>query len=178
VLYCTANAYTTTQRHNRVCNLLERLIRRHLPDSNCVKEPVLATTPGRPSIKGDLMFVHRDGRRYVIDVTITHPGAGTYIRDNHSHLHSDRAAVRREEEKTLHYRQVPQLVESGLFIPFAIEATGRLGPQALAFVQDITREDSYSRNTFVDAVGLSIARATAQAALLRGKQPPPIAARR
>ena len=87
-------------------------------------------------------------RQFVFDIAVTNPAALTY-RALHPH-HPDNpegsfngAALARQAQKQARYARF-QLGDS--FIPFAIDATGRLGPEARRFMERAYKIDESTLN--------------------------------
>ena len=72
---------------------------------------------------------------YAFDVTVAEPAAPTYVAAG-SAVAPDVAAMEREKDKWARYKT--HYGEEGAvgvtFVPFAVEATGRVGPNALDFL--------------------------------------------
>jgi hypothetical protein len=71
----------------------------------------------------------------VVDVTISNPAAVTYISTYQSHMLDDVTNKAREQGKLTKYAHTREVIE-GKFLPFAIEATGRIGPMAQAWIEE------------------------------------------
>ena len=109
-------------------------------------------------IKADIKFTFENTSKYV-DVVVMDPANVAYRRlVDGSCERFGAAAMNREEAKKKHYSCVPDIVNNGRFVPFAVEATGRLGPAALTFVENLTRHQPGLRNRFVDQVGMVLAK--------------------
>lgn len=87
-------------------------------------------------------------RQFVFDIAVTNPAALTFRAQ--FPLHPDNpagsfygAALARQAQKQARYARF-QLGDS--FIPFAIDATGRLGPEARRFMERAFRIDDQTRN--------------------------------
>jgi hypothetical protein len=106
------------------------------------------------TIMADIKFTSAD-RVHLVDVTIGDPAAPSYVRTG-SALTEVHAANLLRDSKIAKYRSaVPALVAAGHFTAFALEATGRLGPDAIRFIDDIVptgREDLKQR--FYDQVAV------------------------
>jgi hypothetical protein len=64
------------------------------------------------------------------------------------------AALFEEKDKRLKYHQVvlPNTIDPSRVVPFAIEATDRLDPSALAFLHKVCGPNSYHRSQFLNSV--------------------------
>ena len=133
-------------RHNACRDLLLRVFKR-LPGFMLAEpEPKL---PGQDDVPEDQakrpdLVVEWNGlrnlnpRRVFIDVAVSNPAARTFRTSHIGHPDNPQwtffgAAISRENQKRDKYAGW-NLGES--FVPFAIDATGRLGPQAMRFVVD------------------------------------------
>lgn len=152
LLDCASNQRLFRQRHDQVCGLLTRLL------STCLTGPVqrevdLRNADGRV-VRADIV-AWDGGRCYVIDVAISNPACRTYVRALSDEF-ADRAAVRREQTKRARYAGVPGLLEGGGFVPFVLEATGRLGPAARNFLDIVVGDHTLARSYFMSATSACI----------------------
>ncbi len=97
------------------------------------------------------------GRTTYIDVVISYPSCPTHITNNHSDTITDAANLDNEQFKTNHYRNwnVP-------VIPFAFEATGRLGPSALKYISCITKHLGKGKAFYIQEIQCVIAKLNGQ----------------
>jgi hypothetical protein len=87
-----------------------------------------------------------------IDVAIVDPAAAMFLKPpTRSHLTQDGAASKYGRTKRQHYARVnsSSAFPSRSIIPFAIEATGRLGPSALLFLHSQFGSQPISRSKFL-----------------------------
>ena len=100
---------------------------------------------------------------YVIDVAITEPTAAACMEVG-AHLHEGRPAIEMEKVKRLRYQDLPALAEGsgGILVPFVLEASGRLGEAATAFLDTITMNQKLYQSLFLDQVAGALARARGQ----------------
>ena len=170
-LDCESTGSLRIWRHNIVRNHLKDLLQTVYPDAAELRcERFIGgaedgvNADGRQA-KADIFLRLRDGQVIVIDVVIANPAAPKYIA-KHSDTKTDVAAIDREASKR---RAIEDLGLGGLqfrFIPFAIEATGRLGPAALQFLQQFIPEGHIdARRTFCMSMSATIARFTAKMVL-------------
>ena len=129
-------------------------------------------SPNQADIVADLIAWNGTSSRYIFDVTITDPGCKSNWRIHKTAQNEDAGAVARERSKQQKYRRVkdlcvdPRVLEDEhlgkplKFIPFAIEATGRLGPIARKFLSFICMDPAYNhfRAQFLNSVGAIIAK--------------------
>eukprot|EP00981_Chlorochromonas_danica_P009098 scaffold2488_cov209-Ochromonas_danica.AAC.1 len=102
-----------------------------VPSSVTVVSDLLLSLPTPTGIK-----------TFVLDVAMGNPAAPRYFRAGKApHLHPDAVNRARDQEKIAHYNKDTTLVAQTprRFYTFDVEATGRLGPSALAFLQDFHR---------------------------------------
>ena len=73
-----------------------------------------------------------------------------------SHLTQDGASSKYERSKRQHYARVntPAAIPPRSIIPFVIEATGRLGPSALLFLQSKCGSRTVPRSNFLTEINL------------------------
>ena len=133
-LNCASLSGPRIHRHNYVRDCLADILRR-LFGGHAVTTEVRLESPGANTVVADIALQSGAGVRY-FDVAIPNPSAGTALarQSDTSTLAAARVA---EGEKRAHYRAA--LVHRGLapsaFIPFVVEATGRLGEAATTFVE-------------------------------------------
>ncbi len=160
LLICPNNGGLTVARHNSVCNYLKVLIKQCCPDAVVTMEVPLQTM-NEEYILADLVYVDGAVRKY-IDVTIAHPGALRY-RNVGSATTVDAANLLREVEKSAIYNAVEGMEGSGCFVPFAVEATGRLGSQAIKWITELTAgKDVLYRSFCLNSISSVIARYNAR----------------
>ena len=137
-LDCEFHMAARTRRHNRVRDLLFLMLKSSWPTAAIGKEQELpGALVGKAALPMDITVRRADGRVYAIDVTIAEPAAPTYVTVG-SAREEDVAAMEREKDKWAGYKT--HYGETGApgvtFVPFAVEATGRVGPIALDFLDD------------------------------------------
>src|SRR3569623_1189436 len=81
-----------------------------------------------------LIYKWFPGYRYLVDVSITHPGAPSFCQT--SAFHPLHAAKEREKIKFLKY-QALAASEDSKFVPFVLESYGGLGVHARIFLKEI-----------------------------------------
>ena len=88
---------------------------------------------------------------------ISNPSCPTHITNHQSDTITDAANLDKERFKTNHYRNwnVP-------VIPFAIEATGRLGPSALKYISSITKHMGKGKAFYLQEIQSAIAKLNGQ----------------
>ena len=158
LLICPYNEGLTISRHNSICAYLVVLIKQCWPDAQVSREVPLNLEDGNDNhIVADIMYVRGEVVKYM-DVTVAHPGAQRYLTRG-SAEEVDVANIMRETAKTAIYNAVPGMAASGCFIPFAVEATGRLGPKAIEWVTALTAgKDVIFRSYCLNSISSGIAR--------------------
>ena len=148
-LNCASLSGPRIHRHNYVRDCLADILRR-LFGGHAVTTEVRLESPGANTVVADIALQTGAGVRY-FDVAIPNPSAGTALarQSDTSTLAAARVA---EGEKRAHYRAA--LAHRGLapsaFIPFVVEATGRLGEAATTFVEQVV---TYPDIQATDAAG-------------------------
>jgi hypothetical protein len=91
-------------------------------------------------LMADIVFVTDTNDEYLVDVTIAAPCAPSYLHGTPSSCDTTGVTARRRaHEKAIKYVQVvPHKVSDGLFIPFAMEASGLLSVEARGLVTMLT----------------------------------------
>jgi hypothetical protein len=166
-LSCGLNKGFRNIRHDSIRNKLYQLIKRLNPgitQTHLSMEYVVGqidTGDGDPcSARTDIKYV-KGADTFFIDVVIADPAASAYqVAPTLSHLTRDGAASRCERTKRQHYARVntPAPLLDRSVIPFAIEATGRLGPSALLFLHSLCGTQTFTRSNFLKDVNLICAR--------------------
>jgi hypothetical protein len=151
-LDCYLSRDFINKRHNLVRNILIEFIRKACRGALVESEPNVEGYSTRPDIQ-----IFRGGRTTYIDVVISNPSCPTHITNNHSDTITDAANLDKERFKTNHYRNwnVP-------VIPFAIEATGRLGPSALKYISSITKHMGKGKAFYLQEIQCAIAKLNGQ----------------
>jgi hypothetical protein len=155
LLDCAGNQWFYVRRHDQLCKLLVEFLRGCLADVAITKEVTLRNNL-EEEIRADIIAV-RGHITYTIDVAVSNPAARSFLRKGSATV-VDAAAIERERTKTLRYSTIPGLMEGGGFKPFVIEATGRLGPAARAFIDEITGDNTLRRTYFLSAMSACIAK--------------------
>ena len=108
-------------------------------------------------MRADLTWTQPE-RRLIIDVAVVDPGADKYTKHPpSSHRNPDSAAQAEETRKRAHYARIVPAPTPATIIPFVLEATGRLGPSALAFLNKICRTHTYHRSQFFNDISMLFA---------------------
>lgn len=129
---CNALQGMRTSRHTLMRNALADMLRKLFGQESVTVEPQLG------GAQLDISVTTALGLRF-IDVTVVNPGAA-YVTPLAA-TEDDAAAVQRAQEKRLQYAHVLQslgLNAAEVLVPFVIETTGRFGPDAKAFLDEMT----------------------------------------
>jgi hypothetical protein len=150
-LDCEHNQAFNHTRHSRCQELVASFLKRNLlhRQVQVTNVPRLHSQDGTQLLEQADLAVHLIPNFYqVVDVTISNPAAVTYTSSFNSHLFDDATNRAREQGKLNNYAHTREVSE-GKFLPFAIEATGRIGPMAQAWIE----EDLLSEET-AELIGL------------------------
>lgn len=151
-LACDLNRALTVARHNAVRDCLVKLVKQCHPGAVVGTETEL---PGG-ALKMDIQYTVGHEAKF-IDVMVVHPGAHTYL-ERGSALVEDVANKAGEQVKRTKYSVVPHLQEHGNFVPFVVEATGRLGPSAMTWLRHLTAgRDVFFRSRCLTTISAYIA---------------------
>ena len=137
-----------------VTRLLKEFVRGVSSTASLTLEPVYACTYGDP-IKADLE-VRDEHELHVIDVVVVNPARAAPITGLPPE--PDYAARQAQTAKRKDYALVTSAEVKSGFIAFAVEATGRLGPEALRFVEKISKGNTLARTYFLNCLSACIAR--------------------
>jgi len=151
---CSLNKGVIIERHDSIRNVLAKFLKRLHPQAQIVLEPVENGPAGhhrRPDIKAEI-----NGRVFAIDVTIAEPASARAMlhRELSSQTIPDGAALQAEARKRAEYRS--SIYEDHL-VPFVIESTGRLGPAAKIFLDQVASQDFPSRSAFLLDISVLLA---------------------
>ena len=137
-LDCNRLSTARLKRHNKLRDLLITTLKSCFPMDNVQKEGPLPNGPS--TYFADVLWLH-GSCSYIIDVSIVDPSAPTYRRLGSTYT-TDIAASVREQAKMDGFART--LVEHSGFIPFVVEATGRLGSAARRWM-DTTFSSEHKR---------------------------------
>jgi hypothetical protein len=133
-LRCGRMSARKTKRHELVKTGLVKLIKDRVTGHDVRADIVVKDPAGR--------LLH------VIDVAVVTPATTDYIkRTVRAHELKDAAAIHEEHRKASIYDAAG--IPSTLFIPFVLEATGRLGPSAKTFLRGLCGSHTYRRSQFI-----------------------------
>lgn len=131
-LSCRAQQGQRTQRHDAVRDCLANLLRRvYGKDQVNVEVPLPDAGRERLDIE-----VQVGGRLLYVDVMVVNPAANKYLRMGSSKevLVAAKAGEQRKRERYEATLRAMNVDPQTAFVPFVLEATGRLGPAAAAFL--------------------------------------------
>jgi hypothetical protein len=155
LLDCPGSRFYVNERHDRIRDLLQEFLKSCLPEGSAVEREVSFQVSTAAVITADLQF-ELDNNLHYIDVTVANPAAQSYL-DKGSAATADVASKFKEQAKVRRYSVLGNAVQTGRFIPFAVEATGRLGPAAAQFLQRMAGPRHDLRNRFIDQMNVIIA---------------------
>ena len=156
-LNCAGLSGRRIRRHNFVRDCVADLLRR-LFGGHAVSTEMRLETPGSATVVADIALQTGGGLR-LFDVAIPNPAANSALarQSDTTVLAAARVA---EVEKRAHYRAA--LAHRGLadtaFIPFVVEATGRLGSAAETFLDQVITYPDLQAEDAIGTVRFSIAR--------------------
>jgi len=93
-------------------------------------------------------------RTFIVDIAIVDPSAPSYICMVNSHQVSDAAARERERVKITDFNAAS--IDGVQFVPFVVEATGRLGPAAMDFLKLIIHRDQDALRDFLGHMSVTM----------------------
>ena len=131
-LVCRARQKRLTFRHNKVRDAVARFLTGSHQDISATVEPS-AGVPGKPNMRADIR-VTKGSTTWLLDVGIVSAATTTQVTQHHTHEVPGAAAEVYARTKRDKYH--PARV-----IPFIIEAGGRFGREAVAFVDNIFDRD-------------------------------------
>ena len=95
----------------------------------------------------DLHVQWENGKQRFIDVAVADPGCSSYLAAGSSDR-AEAAAVAREKDKRASFKKDFRGVPEEEFVPFVLEATGRVGPAAMSFLHSLGASNDVLRRFF------------------------------
>jgi len=133
---CKARGNNTTATHNSVVRCLRNMAAR--AGFLVTIEPPSHNGKSFQQSKRPDLRLEKDGRLLYVDVVVTNPAASSYRA--HACLNADAAVLSAEQTKLNQYAghdTTRQLLQNGQIIPFALTATGRIGPKGCRLMADV-----------------------------------------
>jgi len=158
-------------RHDRVRDHLRKALENVFPLATIRAEHTVHGSIQGTSLRADIHMA-LGSQVFVFDVAIVDPAAPSYLAME-SYKKEDVAALHREKAKRDGWEAIGG-VEGATFIPFVVEATGRMGPCALDyFNSNIVSEDGpHVAKTFLKKLSCTISRLNARMIrIARGQVP-------
>ena len=160
---CPGTKGFRTKRHNEIRDLLFRLIKKRYPLLTNVMlklEDNVGSFADGHMIRADITW-QIEAEKVIVDLVCIDVGCVQYIKPpTRSYLSSERAALHAEKVKRDHYAKVvvPARLSANSVIPFVVEASGRLGPAALGFVNRICGTQTYIKSAFLREISMITAK--------------------
>jgi hypothetical protein len=130
-LDCNRLRPSRNRRHNDVADALLQALRSLFPGDIVLREG--SVPGGNRRYQADVLW-HHGGETTILDVAIVEPAAPTY-RNMGSVCLPEVASGDREDFKRRHFQEVG--LADAVFVPFVIEATGRLGGAARRWIDHL-----------------------------------------
>lgn len=162
---CTNSRSMWKYRHDLIRDLLHALLLKLFPNSAPLTEVLLGQTV--PNAQGETQDIvaditlHHQAQHLVIDISVVSPTSNQYMMAGNSPAtHQDAASKAQERKKRAHYATLaaPNTPLPAAVIPFVLEASGRLGPTALAFLLRILPTQTFIRSRFIKDVAFICSR--------------------
>ena len=158
--------------HESVSNAVSKYLKKRLADVAITRTPSLQTKQANTNRIADLVVTPEGCAGKYIDFTVSNPAAPTYCnKASHSSATEPNSTnLFREKEKCRLYASTCaiNIVERNLFVPFAIESTGKIGNRAQQYLLDLFPPDArgFSKATpIMKQIGIIICKYNAQAIL-------------
>jgi hypothetical protein len=176
LLDCVYSKAFITGRHNKIRDLLFQFVKDCLPEGSVIQKEIPFQVTTTTMITADIQYETDNNINY-IDVSVANPASQSYLNLG-SATTADVASKHREQSKTRHYEVLGNAVQTGRFIPFALEATGRLGPAAVRFIERMAGIRHDLKNRLIDQINVVMAHFNGQLIFNRREQlvlmaPPP-----
>jgi hypothetical protein len=131
-LGCKHQGKLMIARHDQIVNVLSQLLNRLGALSRIEPRQELKDSDKRPDLSVQLA-----GKHYLVDVTITHPSASSYVMSaRNGQL---KAAEIRRKAKQAKYEKAASDVKA-IFVPFVIETYGGFDKEATAFLLTVLKQ--------------------------------------
>ena len=137
-----------SKRHDAIRDCLVDIIKKVNRDASVQIEQPVENYTQRPDIR-----VFTAATTMYLDVSVTNPSAPSAITNVRSDITADAANRVREQAKRNHYAAWEDNVQ-----PFVLEATGRLGPMALQYLQYLTENAGQHRPSFIQKFQATLAK--------------------
>ena len=161
---CPGTKGYRTKRHNDIRDLLNKLIKKrnpHLTAATLKLEDEVGFQADGTGVRADITW-QCEAEKLIIDIMCIDVGCLGYVGPPiRSYLAVGNASVHAEGRKRAHYKKVvtPVRLSENAVIPFIVEASGRLGPAALGFVNRICGTQTYIKSAFLREISMITARA-------------------
>jgi hypothetical protein len=177
LLDCGLSRAYVTGRHNKIRDLLFQFIKDCLPEGSVIQKEIPFQVTTTTMITADIQYETNNNIHY-IDVAVANPSSQSYLNMGSAST-ADVASKHKEQAKSRHYEVLGNAVQTGRFIPFALEATGRLGPAAVRFIERMAGLRSDLKNRLIDQINVVMAHFNGQLISNRRDQlvlipPPPL----
>jgi hypothetical protein len=160
-LGCKKNTKTTVWRHNDIRDGYIDTIKSIDPLADIEPEQVVGyrMTPNGPvGVRCDTLY-NVGPNSYVIDFVVTNPSCMSYNTARYKAYENVNATVlEAQKNKHVHYANCVPPIDPRRIIAFAIDATGRLGPEAKAFLFKTCGTETFRRSKFLKKVSMTCAR--------------------
>ena len=166
-LRCDREQGYSIYRHKVVRDVLASYIKAVQKSAVVTLEPELPVKLGASAAVADIK-VEVGHVTYIVDVTVRDPSAARYHEVGvlePSNMYQDAAAKKGQAEKRERYLNrcsEPFIPGQYELVIFALEATGRLGPEAMQFMRKITLENTFDRSLMLDKMQAGIVKANAR----------------
>ena len=161
VLDCAVLRPSQKSRHDIVGIHLANALKKCFPEAQVRREHTVSCNEAETTLQADI-HMERGPRVFIFDVAVVDPAAPSYL-SHDSYKEENVAAKQREAAKRAEWTARGG-VNNAEFIPFVVEASGRMGPSALSYFMNklVSAEGPYIAKSFLMNMNFSIARANAR----------------
>lgn len=138
VLNCSRSGFVS-KRHAVILRVINDFLKKQVQNVQIQSSSRYHDMTGQPvDQRTDLLVtVPQKGQRY-LDLCVCNPAANTFVSLRQpSHLHDLATATYWEDYKRRKVAHTKEVAD-GIFVPFAIEATGRMGHAAVEYIHQVT----------------------------------------
>ncbi len=180
-LDCAATKCFRTFCHTEISRAFTHYVKKRIPDIAIAPTPPIQRRNNAQNIEllsADLVVTPPNRSGMYIDFTVGNPAAPTYHDTMDPNLSSSTLVHSTNRTRELLKLQrystaVVDIVTRKMFVPFAVESTGRIGERAMSYLLDLFPRDTRGFTKavpLIKQIGIIIARYNARAALYASKR--------
>lgn len=123
---CKMNRWWISNRHSSVVKVIKKFITDVVPSAIVTLEPQVGM------LRADIRVILPGGREFILDVVVTHPSRSKSRKEA-----AKNANVANQQAEDMKRNKYKDTVANELFVPFAVESTGRIGVAGWKWIRTI-----------------------------------------